>query len=86
MKHFITATVFAVILSGATSATAQDTADSAQETTIVAGAGKFIGEIVKDIVTPVQIDKYSDDVDGSREAADKAVSYTHLTLPTICSV
>ena len=38
----------------------------------VAGAGKIIGQTVKRVLKPSKIDKYSDDHDGSREAADKA--------------
>ena len=39
---------------------------------------------------PYELDTVPDEIDDLRycalDASDRAVSYTHLTLPTICSV
>eukprot|EP00975_Prorocentrum_lima_P001337 289140-Prorocentrum_lima.AAC.1 len=35
---------------------------------------------------PYSSDRREEDEDPGREEGDEAVSYTHLTLPTICSV
>ena len=39
-----------------------------------------------DFAVPADLQAYLDELDAFIEAEIKPVSYTHLTLPTICSV